>query len=571
LNNINYNNNYNNNNNNNIMNKFSKILTEDISKGAARAMLFASGITRHNFPHIGIGAMAYDGNPCNMHTGKLSRLVQDSVTQRSMYGLVYSTIGISDGITMGSEGMRYSLPSRELIADSIESISNGHYYDGNIIIPSCDKNLPGAIMGVSRTNKPSLIIYGGSMMPGKYKCKDVDVVTAFQSYGELLNGKIDEKERDNLLTKCCPGAGSCGGMYTANTLACAIEAMGMSLPYSSSNPAISREKELECYNAGETMYNLLKNDIKPSDIITRKSLENAIKCIISLGGSTNAVIHLIAIARTLNIDLKLYDFNVLGSDVPVIANLKPHGKYLMYDVHKNGGTPVLLKYLLEQGYLYGDCMTVTGKTLAENLENVSTKLDTEIFQINNPIKKSSHINILYGSLSPEGCVSKITGNEGTFFRGTCKVYNKEEDFLTDLKDGKVLENTVVIIRYQGPKGSPGMPEMLKATSAIVGYGIKDKIAFITDGRFSGGSHGFIIGHVTPEAYEGGPIALVQDGDMVSICTITNSIELYIDKDEYKKRLDQWSVPEYVENNVNKSSYLAKYRKLVQPTYNGCML
>lgn len=552
--------------------KISNIITKNASNGAARAMLYAVGFKKPDFDKyiVGIGNMAFDGNPCNMHTHKLSQIVQNSINTDNMKGLKYTSVGVSDGITMGTKGMRYSLPSRELIADSIESMSNAHYYDGNILIPSCDKNMPGAIMGLSRTNKPSIVIYGGSILPGRDNDSDIDIVNAFQSYGEMLNKKITCEQRETLLSKCCPGPGSCGGMYTANTMACAIEAMGMSLPFSSSNPAMSNEKILECQNISNYMYNLLKNDIKPSDIITKKALENAITLVISLGGSTNAVIHLLAIARTLNIDLVLDDFTRIGKNVPVIANLKPHGKYLMHDVYKAGGTPKVLKYLLEQNLLHGDCMTVTGKTLAENLLSVSTDLDKKIFDINNPLKESSHINILYGTLSPSGCVAKITGKEGVYFKGKAKVYNSEDDFIVDLEKNVITENMIIVLRYQGPKGGPGMPEMLKATSAIIGYGIKDKIAFVTDGRFSGGSHGFIIGHITPEAYLGGPIALVKDNDIIEICAKNNKINLLVDEKELENRKQEWKIPSEIINNIPRTSYLNKFRLLVKQTDDGCI-
>lgn len=559
------------------MNKISKILTEDVSLGAARAMLYAIKFSKNDFKkaQIGIGSIAFDGNPCNAHLYKLAGIAKKSVNDhesQSMKGLRYTTIGVSDGITMGTSGMRYSLPSREIIADSIEVMTKAHYYDGNITVASCDKNLPGSLMALGRINRPSLLIYGGSIKPGIYKDEKVDVVSAFQSYGQLLNNEISEDDREELLSCCCPGSGTCGGMYTANTMACATEAMGMLLPYSSSNPADSIEKRDECANVSYYMYNLLKKDIRPSDIITEKSIKNGIIAAIALGGSTNLVLHFLAVARTLNIKLDLEDFNEIGRNVPVFGNLKPFGKYLMHDIYEMGGTPIILKWLLENNYLDGDCMTVTGKTLEENLKFVKGKINPDIFCYDKPIKETSHIRVLHGLLAPDGCVAKITG-ENDKFHGIAKVYDREDDFLNDLENNiiKKNENTVIVIRYQGPKGGPGMPEMLKATSAIVGYGLKDTVAFITDGRFSGGSHGFIVGHISPEAYDGGPISLVKDGDYITINAKINKIELHVNDTEMAIRRDAWKLPEYVENNIMKSDrYLTRYRQLVGPSDKGCI-
>ena len=560
----------------NQLNRFSKILTNDVTKGATRAMLYGIKFKDEDFNKalIGIGSMTFDGNPCNVHTGKLSDHVKDGILKHqndNMKGLKFTTIGVSDGISMGTPGMRYSLPSRELIADSIETMLNAHYYDGSIIIPSCDKNMPGTLQGLARVNRPAIIVYGGSIKPGCYSNKPVDIVSAFQSYGQMVNGEFTSEERDDMLKVCCSGSGSCGGMYTANTMACAIEAMGLSLPYSSSNPAESDEKNNECRIVSNYLYTLLKENIRPSDIITKKSLENAITTIITLGGSTNAVLHLLALARTMKIDLNLQDFTRLGKDVPVIANLKPHGKYLMYDIHKNGGTPSVLKYLLDQGLLHGDCLTVTGKTLSENLKDITCIKNDDLFNVKNPIKTSSHINIMYGSLAPLGSVGKITGKEGLSFFGKVCVYSTEDEFIHDLTNNKIKPNSVIVLRYQGPKGSPGMPEMLRATSSIVGYGIKDSIAFITDGRFSGGSHGFIIGHVTPEAYDGGPIALIENGDLISISAETNEINHFVSDVEMKERRTKWVLPKNVINKVEPYSWLEKYRKLVGSASDGCVL
>ena len=560
-----------------MLNRVSKILTEDISKGATRAMLYGLKFTNDDFKKglIGIGSMTYDGNPCNVHTGRLAELIQNGIQKHQnqhLKGLKFTSIGVSDGITMGTPGMRYSLPSREIIADSIESMLCAHYYDGSIIIPSCDKNLPGALMGLARANRPSIIVYGGSMRPGCHNSKTVDIVNAFQSYGEMLNNKISSDDRNDLLKACCnSGFGSCGGMYTANTMACAIEAMGMCLPYSSSNPASSDEKIQECDLVANYMYELLKNNILPRDIINITSLTNAIKTIIALGGSTNSVLHLMALARTMDIKLNLEDFNDIGKNVPVIGNLKPHGKYLMYDIYLNGGTPSILKYLLDTGYLNGDCLTVTGKTLKENLKNIKSFSNKDIFDPDNPIKNTSHINVMYGSVAPDGSVGKITGKEGLYFKGIACVYDTEDNFIEDLKNNKINKNSVIIIRYQGPKGGPGMSEMLKATSSIVGYGIKDSICFLTDGRFSGGSHGFIIGHITPEAYDGGPIALIENGDEIMVDSVNKQINHFVPNDIWNERKKKWKVPQHVIDNVDKYSWLAKYRKLVHSASDGCVL
>jgi dihydroxy-acid dehydratase len=559
------------------LNKYSKILTNDITKGATRAMLYGLKFTDKDFNKalIGIGSMTFDGNTCNVHTGILADHVKYGINHDqsdNLKGLRFTTIGVSDGLTMGTPGMRYSLPSRELIADSIESMICAHYYDGSVIIPSCDKNMPGTLLGLARINRPSIIIYGGSIKPGCYNSELVDIVNAFESYGNLLTGQITNDERNNLLKECCSnGVGSCGGMYTANTMACAIEAMGMCLPYSSSYPADSIEKINECKTIGKYMEKLLKDDIKPSDIITKKSLHNAIVTIIALGGSTNAILHLIALARTIDIKLDLYDFTQIGKNIPLIANMKPFGKYLMYDLHLCGGTPSVLKYLLDAGYLHGDCMTVSGKTIQENLSDIKPITNKQIFDINNPIKKSSHFNIMHGTLAPNGSVGKITGKEGLFFEGIACVYNSEDDFINDLSNHKIKPKSVIIIRYQGPKGGPGMVEMLRATSAIIGYGIKDSIAFLTDGRFSGGSHGFLIGHITPEAYDCGPIALIENGDKITIDTIKNEINHNIPNDIINERRQRWKIPSNIINNVDKYSYLSRYRKLVNSATDGCVL
>lgn len=557
------------------MNRFSRVITQAKSQGASQAMLYALGLTKRDMgkAQIGIGSVWYEGNPCNSHLNILSEKVKNGINEffpNTLLGFRFNTIGISDGISMGTKGMLYSLPSREIIADSVESIMKGQYYDANISIAGCDKNMPGCLMGMIRVNRPSLMIYGGTIKPGLYKGQNVDIVNAFQSYGEYINGNIDNEEREELLQKCCPGPGSCGGMYTANTMATAIEAMGMMLPNSSSNIAESVAKYKECFtHSVHSIYRLLDKDIKPSDIITKKSIENAITTMISLGGSTNGVLHIMAIAKTAGIDLNLNDFNRIGERVPVIGNLKPFGEYLMYDIYKKGGTSLVLKHLLNEGLLYGDCLTVTGNTLEENLDKIKLNdthfLSTDIFKTNPPIKNDSHIRIFYGNLAKEGAVGKITGKEGEYFRGTAKVFDKEEDFMTSLEKNYIKEGDVIVIRYQGPVGGPGMPEMLKPTSAIAGYGLLGKVAFLTDGRFSGGSHGFIIGHISPEAQKAGNIAIIKNGDMIEIDAKKNTINLEVDEIEIEKRFINWKQPKR-----KLEGYLKKYSKLVSSASEGCI-
>lgn len=556
------------------MNKFSRIITQSKSQGASQAMLYALGLSRKdmNKSQIGISSVWYDGNPCNVHLNQFSKSIQENINShpsKQMLGFRFNTIGISDGISMGTDGMKYSLPSRELIADSVESVMIGQCYDGNISVAGCDKNLPGCLMGMIRVNRPSILVYGGTIMPGLYKDQRVDIVNAFQSYGEFLDGKISEKERQEIVECACPGKGSCGGMYTANTMASAIEAMGMILPYGSSNPANSKQKEIEFQNISSYMYNLMQKDITVSDIITKKALENAITMVIVLGGSTNAVLHLLAIAKTAGIDLTLDDFNRIGKDVPVIGNLKPSGKYLMYDIYTMGGIPLIMKWLLENDYLHHDCLTVTGKTIEENLKGINTKIiNQDIFPYKNPQKEDSHIRIFKGNLSPQGCVGKITGKEGKYFKGRAMPYDSEDDFILDLEKGKISEGDVIVIRFQGPKGGPGMPEMLKPTSAIAGYGLLGKVAFITDGRFSGGSHGFIIGHVTPEAFDWGNIAIVEKGDFIEIDAKKNTIELLVDHQEIGERFLNLGKKKMKRNKP--SGYLGKYQKLVGSPIHGCI-
>lgn len=557
------------------MNRFSRYITQNKSQGASQAMLYALGLTPNDLKkaQVGIGSVWYEGNPCNVHLNKLAEKVKNGIEEfypNTLLGFRFNTVGISDGISMGTKGMLYSLPSREIIADSVETIMRGQYYDANICIAGCDKNMPGCLMGMIRVNRPSLMIYGGTTKPGVYKGQEVDVVSAFQSYGEFINGKIDHEDREELLQKCCPGPGSCGGMYTANTMATAIEAMGMILPNGSSNIAESVEKYKECYTKSVgAIFELLQKDIKPSDIITKKSLENAITTMISLGGSTNGVLHLLAIAKTAGIPLELDDFNIIGERVSVIGNLKPSGKYVMNDIYKNGGTSILFKYLLEKGLLHGDCMTVTGRTLEENLSYI--KLDSthyiskDIYKIDDPVKKTSHIRIFKGNLAEGGAVGKITGKEGEYFRGPAKVFDDEDTFLISLEKGDIHEGDVIVIRYQGPVGGPGMPEMLKPTSTIAGYGLLGKVAFLTDGRFSGGSHGFIIGHIAPEAHMGGNLAIVRDGDMIEIDAINNTINLEVAKIDIQQRLSSWNQPKKIIQG-----YLKKYTKLVGSASTGCV-
>jgi dihydroxy-acid dehydratase len=550
------------------MNRFSKVITQDKSQGASQAMLYALKLTKHEIskPHIGIGTTWFESNPCNNHLNILGNVIKQNINF-DFLGFKFNTIGVSDGISMGTDGMLYSLPSRELIADSYETMNMAHSYDGNIAVPGCDKNIPGCLMGMIRINRPSFMIYGGSIKPGKYNNKDIDIVDAFQSYGKYISNEITDDERENIVKKACPGSGSCGGMYTANTMAAAVEAMGMTLPGSSSNPALSNEKFIECKQSSTILKHLLTNNIKPTDIITKESLHNAITTIIALGGSTNAVLHILAIAKTLSINLSIEEFNNIGRNVPVITNLKPHGEYLMYHLHKVGGVPMVMNELLKMGLLYGDTPTITGNSLEENIKYFLKKSkfseNNNKSQIIKTLKTDSHIRILKGNIAPDGAVAKISGREGTYFKGIAYVFSSQNDFLDALKNNKIKEGQVIVIKDQGPKGGPGMPEMLKPTSAIVGYGFDKKIAFITDGRFSGGSHGFIIGHVSPESYEGGPIGKIRDGDTITIDTKKNNIHLHISEKELESRLSH-----YKPNNIN--GFLQKYRVNVQSAKYGCV-
>jgi dihydroxy-acid dehydratase len=552
------------------LNKVSTIITEDISQGASQAMLYATGLKPEDMkkPQIGIGSVWYEGNPCNMHLLHLAEEVKRGVKNADMIGMRFNTIGVSDGISMGTNGMRYSLQSREVIADSIETIMGAQWYDGLVTIPGCDKNMPGCVMAMIRINRPSIMIYGGTIQAGEYNGKILDIVSAFQAYGEYLSGKISNDERENIIRKSCPGAGACGGMYTANTMACAIEALGLSLPYSSSISATHEAKMAECYTAAEAVKNLLAKDIKPMDILTKKSFENAFRLVTVLGGSTNAVLHLIAIARTAKIDFTLTDIQKISDTTPMLADFKPSGKYVMADLHALGGTPAVMKFMLANGMLHGDCMTVTGKTIAENLAPLpELTAGQDLLQpLSAPIKADGHIQVLYGNLANEGSVAKITGKEGLVFKGTARCFDTEEDMIHALEQKKIQKGDVIVIRYQGPKGGPGMPEMLKPTSAIMGAGLGKDVALITDGRFSGGSHGFIIGHVTPEAQVGGNIALVKDGDIIEIDAAKKTLDANVSAEEFAKRRANWTAPEY----KAKSGTLYKFIKNVQSASLGCV-
>lgn len=552
------------------INKVSSVITEDISQGASQAMLYATGLKEEDMhkAQIGIGSVWYEGNPCNMHLLNLAEEVKKGVKAAGLVGMRFNTIGVSDGISMGTNGMRYSLQSREIIADSIETITGAQWYDGLITIPGCDKNMPGCVMAMIRLNRPSIMIYGGTIKAGEYNGKILDIVSAFQAYGEFLAGKITEEERQGIVRNSCPGAGACGGMYTANTMACAIEALGLSLPYSSSIAATHVAKIAECHHAGTAIHHLLEEDIKPSDILSKKSFENAFTLVTVLGGSTNAVLHLIAMARTANIDFTLEDIQRISDKTPMLADFKPSGKYVMADLHALGGTPAVLKLLLEKGMLHGDCLTATGKTMAENLADLpGLPADQDLVQpFSNPIKATGHIQILYGNLATEGSAAKITGKEGTFFKGPARCFDTEEAMVEALAQGKIQKGDVIVIRFQGPKGGPGMPEMLKPTSAIMGAGLGKDVALITDGRFSGGSHGFIVGHITPEAQVGGNIALLKDGDIIAIDAEKNAINAEISDEEFANRRKSWQAPPYRATRGT----LYKFIKNVKSASLGCV-
>ena len=553
-----------------MLNKFSKVVTQDPTQPAAKAMLHAIGMTDDDFekPLIGIASTGYEGNPCNMHLNELAQEIKIGINSKSIIGLVFNTIGVSDGISMGTPGMRFSLPSRDIIADSIETVVEAMSYDGVVTVVGCDKNMPGALMALLRLNRPGILVYGGTIAAGCHNDKELDVVSAFEAWGEKVAGIIDEKEYKSVIRNACPGAGACGGMYTANTMASAIEACGMALPFNASNPAVSNDKKKECADLGIYLKNLLEEDLKPKDIVTRKSIENALRLIAVLGGSTNAVLHFLAIAKAADIDLTIDDFQRISDTTPFLADLKPSGKYLMKDLHKVGGVPAVLKYMLKQGMLYGDCITVTGKTLADNLANVPdlTEGQTIIRPIETPIKSTGHIRILKGNLAQGGSVAKITGKEGLLFQGPARVFDGEFAANQGIKDGKVQPGEVVVIRYEGPKGGPGMPEMLKPTAAIMGAGLGKSVALITDGRFSGGTHGFVVGHIVPEAQEGGEIGLLKDGDQITIDAEKNTLSVNLSNSELANRKAAWKKPHYkFEKGV-----LYKYIKNVATASEGCV-
>ena len=555
----------------NELNKYSKTLTQDTTQPAAQAMYYGIGLTDADMakPQVGIASMGYDGNTCNMHLNDLAAIVKKGVWDAQMVGLVFNTIGVSDGMSNGTPGMRYSLVSRDVIADSIEAICGAQYYDGIIAIPGCDKNMPGSLIAMGRLNRPSIMVYGGTIAPGHYKGQDLNIVSAFEALGQKLAGELDEADFKGIIQHACPGAGACGGMYTANTMASAIEALGMSLPYSSSNPALSPEKKQECVDAGKAILHLLEKDIKPSDIMTRKAFENAITIIMVLGGSTNAVLHMIAMAKSVGVEVTQDDFQTISDKVPVLADFKPSGKYLMQDLHQYGGVPAVMKYLLKEGLLHGDCLTVTGKTMAENLATVPD-LDFDqqkiIKPISHPIKPTGHLQILYGNLATGGSVAKISGKEGELFEGPARVFDGEEQLIAGIHSGRIKAGDVVVIRQVGPRGAPGMPEMLKPTSAIIGAGLGKSVALITDGRFSGGTHGFVVGHITPEAFVGGLIALVEDNDVIELNVATKKMTLKVDDETIAARRAKWVAPKL---NVTKG-LLFKYAQCVKDASQGCV-
>jgi dihydroxy-acid dehydratase len=552
------------------INRYSSRVTQPKSQGASQAMLYGTGLTEEdlNKPEVGIASVWYEGNTCNMHLLKLAEQVKEGVQAAGLVGMRFNTIGVSDGISMGTEGMSYSLQSRDLIADSIETVMGAQWYDANISIPGCDKNMPGCLMAMGRLNRPALMIYGGTIKPGHRDQQTLDIISAFQSYGEYLTGRIDEDTRKDIVRRSCPGPGACGGMYTANTMAAAIEALGMSLPYSASTPAIDPGKLEECYRAGAAIRNLLEKDIKPRDIMTRTAFDNAMVVVTVLGGSTNAVLHLIAMAQAVGVKLTIDDFQRVSDRTPYLADLKPSGRYVMEDLHRIGGTPAVMKYLLEHDLLNGECLTVTGKTVAENLADVPDLKQGQdvIHSLADPIKSTGHIQILKGNLAPGGAVAKITGKEGLRFSGPARIYDSEEAMLSALERGEIQPGEVIVIRYEGPKGGPGMPEMLTPTSAIMGAGLGDQVALITDGRFSGGSHGFIVGHIVPEAQEGGPVALIQNGDRITIDAEHNRIDVAVSDAEMERRRAQWRMPPY---KVSRGT-LYKYIKNVKNASLGCV-
>ena len=553
-----------------LLNKYSSEITQPKSQGASQAMLYATGLSEQDMakPQVGIASMWFEGNPCNMHLLQLAEKVKEGVAAAGLVGLRFNTIGVSDGISMGTEGMSFSLQSRDLIADSIETVMAAQWYDANVSIPGCDKNMPGCIMAMGRLNRPSLMVYGGSIRAGHHGQQKLDIVSAFQSYGQFIAHAIDESERKAIVRHSCPGAGACGGMYTANTMASAIEAMGMSLPYSSSTPAEDPAKADECFRAGSAIRNLLELDLKPRDIMTREAFENAMVIVSVLGGSTNAVLHLIAMARSVDVSLTLDDFQAISKKTPLLADFKPSGSYVMEDLHSVGGLPAVFRMLLEEGLLHGNCLTVTGKSLADNVQELpGLKAGQEIVRpVSNPLKATSHLQILKGNLAPDGAVAKITGKEGLTFSGPANVFDSEEEMLRALELGNISRGDVIVIRYEGPKGGPGMPEMLTPTSAVIGAGLGKEVALITDGRFSGGSHGFIVGHVTPEAQEGGPIALIEKGDLITIDATTNKLSIGVAEEVLSARKSAWKMPPYKATRGT----LGKYIRSVKSASLGCV-
>ncbi|MEO8764046.1 MAG: dihydroxy-acid dehydratase [Ginsengibacter sp.] len=553
------------------LNKYSKTITQDPTQPAAQAMFYGIGLNDEDLKkaQVGIVSMGYDGNTCNMHLNELAKIVKMGVWDNDLVGLIFNTIGVSDGMSNGTDGMRYSLVSRDIIADSIEAVCGAQYYDALIAVPGCDKNMPGSVMAMGRLNRPSIMVYGGTIAPGHYKGQDLNIVSAFEALGQKIAGKLSEEDFKGIVQHSCPGAGACGGMYTANTMSAAIEALGMSLPYSSSNPALSDAKKNECHAAGKAILHLLENDIKPSDIMTRKAFENAITIIMALGGSTNAVLHFIAIAKSIDVVITQDDFQIISDKVPVLADLKPSGKYLMEDLHHIGGVPAVMKYLLQKNLLHGDCLTVTGRTIAENLQHVpDLNFETQkiIFPVEAPIKSTGHLQILYGNLAEGGSVAKISGKEGELFEGPARVFNGEHELINGINTGKIKSGDVVVITHVGPRGAPGMPEMLKPTSAIIGAGLGKSVALITDGRFSGGTHGFVVGHITPEAFDGGLIALVKDDDVIEINVATKKITLKVDENIIAGRKAKWQQPPLKATK----GLLYKYAKSVTTAAEGCV-
>jgi len=554
------------------LNKYSSTLTQDVTQPGAQAMYYAIGFKEEDFhkAQVGIASMGWDGNPCNMHLNDLSDEIKKSVNAtEGLLALRFYTIGVSDGISMGTDGMRYSLVSRDVIADSIETNAGAQYYDALITVPGCDKNMPGSVMAMGRLNRPSIMLYGGTIAPGHYKGEDLNIVSAFEALGQKIAGNVSEADFKGIVQHSCPGAGACGGMYTANTMASAIEALGMSLPYSSSNPALSKEKQNECIAAGKAIKILLEKDIKPKDIMTSQAFENAITVIMVLGGSTNAVLHLIAVAKSVGVALTQDDFQTISNKIPVLADFKPSGKYLMEDLHQIGGVPAVMKYLLGKGLLHGACLTVTGKTVAENLAEAKD-LDFEkqdiIMPLEKPLKATGHLQILYGNLATGGSVAKISGKEGERFEGTARVFDGEKDLITGIQSGKVHGGDVVVIRYIGPRGAPGMPEMLKPTGAIIGAGLGKSVALITDGRFSGGTHGFVVGHITPEAFDGGLIGLVENNDIIEIDAVNNTLNLKVSDEVLAERKAKWQQPALKATN----GVLFKYARCVKTAAEGCV-